>query len=84
MANTRSALKRIKTSLKRNLRNRMVKSSVRTAVRKFQDSVNVESLRGAISALDKAVSKGVFHRNTAARKKSRLTLKLNALLKKQA
>lgn len=84
MANTKSALKRIKTSLKRNLRNRMVKSSVRTAVRKFQDNVTVESLRSAISALDKAVSKGVFHRNTAARKKSRLTLKLNALLKKQA
>ena len=79
-----SALKRIKTSIKRNLRNRKVKSSVRTAVRKFQEGVSVESLRSAISALDKAVSKGVFHRNTASRKKSRLTLKLNALLKKQA
>lgn len=84
MANTKSALKRIKTSIKRNLRNRKVKSSVRTAVRKFQDSVSIESLRGAISALDKAVSKGVLHRNTASRKKSRLTLKLNALLRKQA
>lgn len=84
MANTKSALKRIKTSIKRNLRNRKVKSSVRTAVRKFQEGVSVESLRSAISALDKAVSKGVFHRNTASRKKSRLTLKLNALLKKQA
>ncbi|MBT9152720.1 MAG: 30S ribosomal protein S20 [Firmicutes bacterium] len=53
----------IKTSAKRNLRNRMVKSSVRTA----------------ISALDKAVSKGVLHQNTASRKKSRLTLRLNKL-----
>lgn len=63
MANTKSAIKRIKTSAKRNLRNRMVKSSVRTA----------------ISALDKAVSKGVLHQNTASRKKSRLTLRLNKL-----
>ena len=84
MANTKSALKRIRTSIKRNLRNRQVKSSVRTAVRKFQDNATVESLRSAISALDKAVSKGVLHRNTAARKKSRLTLRLNALLRKQA
>jgi len=84
MANTKSALKRVRTSIKRNLRNRQVKSAVRTAVRKFTDNVTVESLRNAISALDKAVSKGVLHRNTAARKKSRLTLKLNALLKKQA
>lgn len=81
MANTKSALKRIRTSIKRNLRNRQVKSSVRTAVRKFQDNATVESLRSAISALDKAVSKGVLHRNTAARKKSRLTQKLNALQK---
>ncbi|MBS3938368.1 MAG: 30S ribosomal protein S20 [Peptococcaceae bacterium] len=79
MANTKSAIKRIKTSAKRNLRNRMVKSSVRTAVRKFNDLTTVESLRTAISALDKAVSKGVLHQNTASRKKSRLTLRLNKL-----
>ncbi|MBS3873501.1 MAG: 30S ribosomal protein S20 [Firmicutes bacterium] len=79
MANTKSAIKRIKISAKRNLRNRMVKSSVRTAVRKFNDLTTVESLRAAISTLDKAVRKGVLHRNTASRKKSRLTLKLNKL-----
>jgi len=79
LANTKSAIKRIKTSAKRNLRNRMVKSSVRTAVRKFNDLTTVESLRTAISALDKAVSKGVLHQNTASRKKSRLTLRLNKL-----
>lgn len=79
MANTKSALKRIRTSAKRNLRNRSVKSTVRTAVRKFNDLVTVESLRAAMSALDKAVSKGVLHRNTAARKKSRLAKKLNSL-----
>lgn len=79
MANTKSALKRIKTSIKRNLRNRQVKSTVRTAVRKFQDNVTADSLRAAMSVLDKAVSKGVLHRNTAARKKSRLAKKLNSL-----
>jgi len=79
LANTKSAIKRIKISAKRNLRNRMVKSSVRTAVRKFNDLTTVESLRAAISTLDKAVRKGVLHRNTASRKKSRLTLKLNKL-----
>lgn len=83
MANTKSALKRIRTSAKRNLRNRTVKSTVRTAVRKFNDVVTVESLRAAMSALDKAVSKGVLHRNTAARKKSRLAKKLNALTANQ-
>jgi len=57
----------------------MVKSSVRTAVRKFNDLSTVDSLRTAISALDKAVSKGVLHKNTASRKKSRLTLRLNKL-----
>lgn len=79
MANTKSAIKRIRISAKRNLRNRMVKSSVRTAVRKFNDLSTVESLRTAISTLDKAVRKGVLHKNTASRKKSRLTLRLNKL-----
>jgi len=79
LANTKSAIKRIRISAKRNLRNRMVKSSVRTAVRKFNDLSTVESLRTAISTLDKAVRKGVLHKNTASRKKSRLTLRLNKL-----
>jgi small subunit ribosomal protein S20 len=79
VANTKSALKRIRTTAKRRLRNRTVKSSVRAAVRKFNDLTSVEALRTAMSALDKAVSKGVLHRNTAARKKSRLAHKLNRL-----
>lgn len=83
MANTKSALKRIRTTAKRRLRNRTVKSTVRAAVRKFNDRTTVESLRAAMSALDKAVSKGVLHRNTASRKKSRLALKLNRLIVNQ-
>jgi small subunit ribosomal protein S20 len=80
LANTKSAEKRARTSAKRNVRNRMVKSGVRTSVRKFLEEKSATTLRAAISALDKAVSKGVLHRNTASRKKSRLTQKLNALI----
>lgn len=79
MANTKSAKKRARTSLIRNLRNRMVKSKVRTFVRSFNEEQTPEALKAAISELDRAVSKGVMHRNTAARKKSRLTRCLNAL-----
>jgi small subunit ribosomal protein S20 len=79
MANTKSAEKRARTSLKRNLRNRMVKSRVRTFVRSFTQEQTPETLRAAISEIDRAVIKGVMHRNTAARKKSRLTRRLNAL-----
>lgn len=79
MANTKSAEKRARTSLKRNLRNRMVKSRVRTFIRSFTEEQTVETLRAAISEIDRAVVKGVMHRNTASRKKSRLTRRLNAL-----
>lgn len=82
MANSRSAEKRIKIAAKRSQRNRHVKSTVRSAVRGFHRAVengdNAEQqLRLAICRIDKAVSKGVMHRNTAARKKSRLTKQLN-------
>lgn len=82
LANSKSALKRIKIAAKRSQRNRHVKSTVRSAVRGFYRAVesgdNAEQqLRLAICRIDKAVSKGVLHRNTAARKKSRLTKQLN-------
>lgn len=84
MANSKSALKRIKIAANRAQRNRHVKSTVRSAVRGFQRAAgsgdNAEQqLRLAICRIDKAVSKGVLHRNTAARKKSRLTKQLNKL-----
>lgn len=78
MANTKSAIKRMRQNEKRRLRNRMVRSKVRTALKVAKVGVagNVEaaqaSVKEAVRALDKAVSKGVIHRNTAARKKSRL------------
>jgi len=84
VANTKSAVKRARTSEERRLRNRQVKSRVRTAVRRFNDALtagNLEkaqaALQHAISTIDRATSKGVIHRNTAARKKSRLVAMLH-------
>ena len=80
MANIKSAKKRIKVIAKKTLRNRIIKSQTKTAIKKF--IVAVESgdkdlakaaLIRAISAIDKATTKGIFHKNNASRKKSRLT-----------
>ena len=71
-------MKRVKVSKKKNLRNRMVKSGVKTAVKKYQVALNENvatagaQLSATTSAIDKAVSKGVIHKNTANRKKARL------------
>ena len=77
MANTKSALKRMRQSEKRRTRNRAVRSRVRTAVKTARTTLAAgsgarEAVLDAIRALDRAVSKGVVHRNTAARKKSAL------------
>ncbi|HXI10824.1 MAG TPA: 30S ribosomal protein S20 [Thermodesulfobacteriota bacterium] len=85
MANHQSAIKRHKQSEKRRLRNASTKSTLRTAVKKVTEAVAAgkpeeaaASLKGAVKLLDKAVSKGVLHRNTASRKISRLTVKAGA------
>ena len=79
MANTRSAIKRIRQNEKRRVRNRTIRSQVRTAV-KTARAAGGDTLRTAVAeairALDKAVTKGVVHRNTAARKKSALARRL--------
>ncbi|MCC6503073.1 MAG: 30S ribosomal protein S20 [Deltaproteobacteria bacterium] len=84
MANHASAIKRHKQSEKRRLRNATVKSSLRTAVKKVKEAQTAgkadeakTNLLQAVSELDKAVSKGVLHRNNAARKIARLTKQLN-------
>jgi small subunit ribosomal protein S20 len=86
MANTRSALKKMRQSEKRRVRNAAVRSGVRTAVKTTRAALAAGSaeaartdLARAIRLLDKAVTKGVVHRNAAARRKSRLTRQLNAL-----
>ena len=78
MPNIKSAIKRVKVSKKKNLRNRMIKSGVKTAVKKYEAALTQEQLSNASSALDKAASKGVIHKNAANRKKARLARKLAA------
>jgi small subunit ribosomal protein S20 len=80
VANTKSAMKRIRQNERRRLRNRAVRSQVRTAVkvaRAIEGPEQRTTVEEAIRSLDKAVSKGVVHRNTAARKKSALARRLN-------
>ncbi|HEU4964949.1 MAG TPA: 30S ribosomal protein S20 [Bacilli bacterium] len=84
MPNIKSAIKRVKTTNTRTLRNAAAKSALRTAVKKYEVAVAANDanapvlLKEACRKLDKAVTKGLLHKNTAARKKSRLTKKLNA------
>ncbi len=77
MANIKSQIKRNVTNEKRRLRNKAVKSSLKTSVRSFREAAAsgdkdaaVAALRTAAKKLDKAVSKGVIHKNQAANRKS--------------
>ncbi|PYN47702.1 MAG: 30S ribosomal protein S20 [Candidatus Rokuibacteriota bacterium] len=81
MANTKSAIKRIRQNERRRLRNRAMRSKIRgtvKAARAAEGTARVAVVLEAIRVLDKAVSKGVIHRNTAARKKSALARRLVA------
>ncbi len=82
---TRSAAKAHRQSLKRHLRNRMVRRFTKTTVQQAEATIPSgdleaarDAVRRAISALDRAAKKGVLHPNNAARRKSRLLLKFNA------
>ncbi len=84
MPNIKSAIKRVSVIEKKTLRNNMIKSGFRTAIRKFDEAIesgdiaNAETLFvEATKKIDMACSKGVIVKNTAARKKSRLAKKLN-------
>ena len=83
MANTSSAIKRIRSSERKRQRNILVRSSVRTALKKAiiatkeAQSVSGPVVKKAVSELDRAVGKGIMHRNSAARRKSRLMKKYN-------
>jgi small subunit ribosomal protein S20 len=86
VANIKSQLKRIRTNEKARLRNKAVKSALKTAVRKFREAAasgekdqTVRELVTASRALDKAVSKGVIHRNQAANRKSAMAKRSNQL-----
>ena len=82
MPNIKSAKKRVKVSEKKNLRNRMIKSAVRTSVKKLEAAIAADpqtanaQLVVTTSASDKAAAKGVMHKNAANRKKARLAKQL--------
>ncbi|HEV3208005.1 MAG TPA: 30S ribosomal protein S20 [Terriglobales bacterium] len=86
MANHFSALKRARQTEKRSARNRANTSHLRGALRQLREAMAKGDKAGAehvfrqtVSALDKAIQKGVIHENTASRYKSRLRVRVNAL-----
>jgi len=84
MANTKTAKKRVKVIAAAALRNKAHRSSLRTGINKAQLSLDsaaenkIQAVRAARRKIDCAVTKGILHKNTAARKKSQLARKLNA------
>ena len=72
MANIKSAEKRIRTSAKKTARNRRGKTKLRHVIQKHRSSPSAETLPGTAAEIDRAAAKGVIHKNTAARYKSRL------------
>lgn len=86
MANIKSAKKRIRVIEKKTLANKMIKSALKTTIKKFEVAVAggskeeaTAAFTGAVKALDMTASKGIIHKNKAARKKSRLNAKLAAM-----
>ena len=86
MPNIKSAIKRVSVIEKKTLRNNMVKSGYKSAVKKFEQAVEAGNkeeatklLASATKKVDQACTKGVIVKNTAARKKSNLAKKLNAI-----
>ncbi|MFX4263369.1 30S ribosomal protein S20 [Pelotomaculum propionicicum] len=86
MPNIKSAIKRVEVTRKRTIRNARIKSALRTTIRRFEEAMKAADrdeaglkLRKAVVAIDKAVTKGILHKNAASRKKSRLTKRFNKL-----
>ena len=86
MANIKSAKKRILTSAKSAARNKSIRSGVRTAVKKVRTAIEANDKEAAAAALNKAIvtiekagSKGVYHKNNVSRKVSRLTVAVNKM-----
>ncbi len=86
MANSKQAEKRIRQNEKRRMRNKMAKSKIRTVTKKFEVAVHKKNKEAATEAfsemvklMDTAAGKGIYHKNTVARKKSRMAKLLNSL-----
>jgi small subunit ribosomal protein S20 len=88
MAHHKSAIKRIKTSRAANLRNRYYRSLMRIAIRRVHEAETAESAsentRKACAVIDRLASKGIIHRNTAARRKSSLYHRVSQMSAPQA
>ncbi len=95
MANIKSAIKRIKITRRNNFQNKLYSSNVKTFTKKYYENLKLleldrskenqirvtQSLSLVFSKIDKAVKRNVLHRNTAARKKSKLTMAFNKIQK---
>lgn len=86
MAHHKSALKRIKQNKKKQLRNKSIRSGLRTFIKNVREAVEAkdsakakEALQAAIPVIDKAATKGIIHANAASRNVSRLTKLVNTL-----
>ena len=85
MPNIKSAKKRVRVIKTKSLQNQMFKSQLKTTIKKFDVSLNEgkdvadAAYKNAVKKIDQAVNRGILHKNTAARKKSQLTLKLNKI-----
>ena len=86
MPNIKSQVKRMRKSEEQRQRNKSVKSALKTDIKKFESALDsgdseaaAQSYAEAARALDRAVSKGVIHKNTAANKKSRMSRDLNSM-----
>ncbi|MCR5404571.1 MAG: 30S ribosomal protein S20 [Butyrivibrio sp.] len=86
MANIKSAKKRVLVNKKKAMQNQMIKSSVKTEIKKVRAAIEAgnkeeaaKALLSATSTIDKAESKGIFKKNTASRKVSRLALAVNKM-----
>lgn len=86
MANSKSAIKRLRSADRRRLRNRAHRGRARTAVKKARHLIDAgqveearEAVRAAAIALDKAAQKGIIHKNNASRRKSRLMQQFNQI-----
>ncbi|MCL2838838.1 MAG: 30S ribosomal protein S20 [Oscillospiraceae bacterium] len=85
MPNIKSAKKRVRVIKTKSLQNQMFKSQLKTTIKKFDVSLNEGkdaadvAYKNVVKKIDQAVSRGILHKNTAARKKSKLTLRLNKI-----
>lgn len=82
MPNIKSAKKRVLVTASKNARNKAVKSNLKTTIKKAETAIaeggdSAEEVRLAIKRIDQACAKGILHKNTAARRKSKLVRKLN-------